>query len=184
MTPWIETVSGIKFEFLNPKPEQINLEDIAHALSMTCRYTGHCRQFYSVAEHSALCSLLLPNELKLAGLLHDASEAYITDVASPIKEHLTNYQAIEDKIMGVVAEKYGFEYPLHPAVKHVDRVMLSTEAWHLLPSQGKDWDMWGWPSKRPMVDQGIKPFYLAPKQAYDFFMKTYQDLFDGKERAA
>lgn len=178
MSPWIETVSGISFEFLEPKPEQIDIEDIAHALSMTCRYTGHCREFYSVAEHSSLCSLLLPPELKLAGLLHDASEAYITDVASPIKAHLSNYQAIEDGIMEVVAKKFGFEYPLHPAVKYVDLVMLSTEAWHLMGGQGKNWDLWEY-RKRPLVSVGLKPFCLDPKGAKELFMKTYRDIMDG-----
>ena len=74
MESYIETVSGRKFYFLNPNPEDIDIEDIAHALSMQCRFTGHTKWFYSVAEHAIWVSYLVPVHLALEGLLHDASE--------------------------------------------------------------------------------------------------------------
>lgn len=179
MEPWIETQSGIRFHFLSPDPAEISIIDIAQSLSKNCRFVGQCRRFYSVAEHSFNVSRMLhqfPVEVQLAGLLHDASEAYITDVASPVKEHITGYQAMEDNIMKVIARKFNFEYPLHPAVKIADRAMLSNEAWHLLPSQGKDWTMWGWPEKRPQVTKEYRPVCMGPEQAAAVFIEAYDRL--------
>jgi 5'-deoxynucleotidase YfbR-like HD superfamily hydrolase len=82
---WIQTYQGGCFEPFNPHPDQIHIRDIAHALALTCRFTGHCLDFYSVAQHSVMVSQIVSHKHALAGLLHDASEAYLTDVASPIK---------------------------------------------------------------------------------------------------
>lgn len=177
MESYIETVSGIHFEFLDPKPEQIKVADIAHALSMNCRFVGQCRKFYSVAEHSWHVARLLegtPLEVQMAGLLHDASEAYITDVASPVKQYMPEYQKMEDGIMSAIAEKYGFEYPLHPAVKRADRVMLATEAHHLLPSRGESWDMWKY-EKRLVLD-AYKPIGMQPETAQQVFLDKFFEL--------
>src|SRR4051812_23383484 len=101
--PYIETVSGKKIYFNEPTEDMFDIKDIAHALSMNCRYTGHCSRFYSVAEHSVhVSNLLKGTSLELAGLLHDASEAYITDIASPIKQFLPDYLMMEDKLMAVI----------------------------------------------------------------------------------
>lgn len=177
--PYIETVSGTKFYFQQPEPEMFNIEDIAHALSMNCRYTGQCARFYSVAEHSYLVSLLLEGtSLELAGLLHDGSEAYITDIASPIKQFLPDYLKMEDNIMDALFTKYGLEYPMHPAVKHCDRVMLSTEAHYLLPSKGNTWDMWLKPNSRPKIEAGIIPSCVDPKVAKNLFLDRYTELIN------
>jgi hypothetical protein len=177
MEPYIETVGGKKFYFLDPKEDDFDITDIAHALSQNCRYTGQCSKFYSVAEHSVHVSRLLDGTgLELDGLLHDASEAYITDIASPIKQFLPDYLKMEDGIMLAFFKKYGLEYPLHPAVKHCDRVMLSTEAWHLLPSQGNTWDMWGWPASRPKIEAGIRPMCLEPTVAKNLFLERFYEL--------
>ncbi|MEM4379972.1 MAG: hypothetical protein QXL01_04720, partial [Thermoplasmatales archaeon] len=84
MEPWIETYSGKKFDYL--AQSELDIEDIAHALSNLCRFNGHTRVFYSVAEHSVNVSSMVPPELKIAALLHDAAEAYIGDVPSPLKQ--------------------------------------------------------------------------------------------------
>jgi uncharacterized protein len=176
MEPYIELVSGKHFYFLEPKEDDFVIEDIAHALSNTCRYTGHCSRFYSVAEHSVLVSKLLHGTAyELAGLLHDASEAFLADISRPVKAHLANYYELEDKLMEVIAQKWGFEYPLHPAVKHCDVVMLSTEAHYLIPSQGKEW-YWG--GKRPSVTAGIRPSCLEPKVAKNLFLERYRELIE------
>ena len=179
MEPWIETQSGIKFHFANPDPSEISIQDIAHSLSKNCRFVGQCSQFYSVAEHSFHVARMLHNlpvEIQIAGLLHDASEAYITDVASPIKQYITGYQALEDNLMQAIAKKFNFEYPLHPAVKVADRAMLSIEAHHLLPSQGNDWTMWGWPEKRPKVKHEYRPVCMVPDQAAAVFLEAFDTL--------
>src|SRR5579872_2947230 len=86
--PWIQTASGLEFPLFEPRLDAINIEDIAHGLSMICRFTGQCARFYSVAEHSVHVSHLVPREDAAWGLLHDAAEAYLGDVASPLKKHL------------------------------------------------------------------------------------------------
>jgi hypothetical protein len=177
MKPYIELQSGKNFYFLEPKESDFEIEDIAHALSLTCRFTGQCSRFYSVAEHSLRVSQLLHGTgLELDGLLHDAGEAYLPDVASPIKQYLPDYIKMEDRITATIFKKFGLEFPFHPAVKHCDRVMLSTEAHYLLPSQGKTWDMWGWPDKRPPVDAGIKPSCVTPEVAKYLFIERFKEL--------
>ena len=115
----------------DPTPEMICIEDIAHALSHQCRFGGHLPEFYSVAEHSWYCSQLVKPRHKLAALLHDASEAYLLDIPRPIKNHLTNYKEIEHKLMLLIAEKFGFEYPLHNDIKMADETALTNE-WYVL----------------------------------------------------
>lgn len=179
---YIETVSGVEFTFADPHPDMIRIEDIAHALSMNCRYTGHCSRFYSVAEHSVHVSNLLNGTgLELAGLLHDASEAYITDIAKPIKSHLPDYMAMEARLEEVIFKKYGLEYPMHPAVKHCDTVMLSTEAHYLIPSRGDKWTMWRH-IKRPLVSVGIRPSCVEPKVAKNLFLERYNEVCNAQQQ--
>lgn len=96
----------------HPDPAKIHVEDIAHSLARTCRYAGHCRDFYSVAEHSLLVETLgqgrvvQKNQL-MAYLLHDASEAYLGDVTSPLKSLLLSYQDLERRWDAVIRETFG-----------------------------------------------------------------------------
>ncbi len=170
LEPWIETFTGKQFHFLDPSNDQIDIRDIAHSLAFTCRYTGHSNRFYSVAEHSILVSYLASDPL--AGLLHDASEAYITDIASPIKPHLTNYKELEDKLMGKIAAKFGFAYPLDPDIKDCDSTQLKTEAKHLLKSRGYPWAHL-YPTKRP---HGITPNCWSPEEAETKFLERFQEV--------
>lgn len=127
----IRTVSGIYVDLINPTPEMIEIEDIAHGLSMQCRFGGQLRKFYSVAEHSWHVANLVSTENKLAALLHDASEAYLIDIPTPLKKHLTNYAQFEDKFMSLIAGKFGFVYPFVDEIKEADRIMLREE-WQFL----------------------------------------------------
>lgn len=128
----IRTYRGKYINVFEPTPEMICIEDIAHSLSMQCRFAGHLPQFYSVAQHSILCcQLITEKEHKLAALLHDASEAYLLDIPKPIKNKLGNYKEVEDNLMSVIAKKFGFAYPLHDKVKEVDNYMLEWE-WNSL----------------------------------------------------
>lgn len=178
MPPTIECHSGTFFEFLDPKPEQVNINDIAHSLSMQCRFVGHSSRFYSVAEHSWHVARMLsgtPLSVQLGGLLHDASESYITDVPSPIKRHLANYEDIEDKIQAAVFERYDLEFPMHPAIKLADRAMLSIEAHYLLPSRGNGWDMWRH-YKRAGIQDAYRPVGMGPDQAKECFLDKFTEL--------
>jgi len=126
---YIQTFTDKLIDPLDPDPDQICIEDIAHALSNLCRFGGHSSSFYSVAQHSVRCSQHFNDSdpEALAALLHDASEAYLLDIPSPVKWRLPEYLAAEDKLMSVIAEKFGFQYPLVGIVKSWDKAELMTE---------------------------------------------------------
>lgn len=123
----IRTFTGKYIDPLNPDPALICIEDIAHALSMLPRFGGHTQRFYSVAQHSISCCEWAPAEHKLAALLHDASEAYLLDIPSPVKKRIPGYAEAEDRLMEVIAHKLGFAWPLHEEVKAIDRDRLHAE---------------------------------------------------------
>lgn len=123
----IRTFTGKYVNVFDVDADTIVIEDICHALSMQCRFGGHLTNFYSVGQHSVEASYLLPLEYKLDGLLHDASEAYLLDIPRPIKEKLSNYKEIEKGLMEIIADKFGFEYPLNGAVKRIDEFLLNSE---------------------------------------------------------
>ncbi len=164
----IRTASGIYMNVFEPTPDMICIEDIAHALSHQCRFGGHLPRFYSVAQHSFLCSRLVgdtdPAEA-LAGLLHDAGEAYLMDMPSPIKRRLTNYKEIEDKLMMVIAQKFGFAYPLSAAVKKADEQMLQVE-WEVLMLRRGSRD----PREKIMV-------LFSPMIARKYFLTEFEKLY-------
>jgi uncharacterized protein len=146
-------VSSRQFWPLDPRPEDLCIEDIAHALAHQCRFTGHVRAFYSVAQHSVLAAGLVPEELVLDALLHDASEAYLADIAKPIKADPrfgTIYKEFEEKLMQVIAGRFGFAWPLSPEVKRADAILLHGEAAQLLGPQPSPW-----------IDEGLAA--LAPR---------------------
>lgn len=120
---------------LNPKTEQINIKDIAHALSMICRANGHFDYFYSVAQHSINCALEaksrnLSKKVQLACLLHDGSEAYIADIIRPVKEELHDYLKIEEKLQNCVFDRFSInslDIVDNQAVKQIDNDVLYHE---------------------------------------------------------
>lgn len=136
---WIQTHSGVMFWPLDPRADEVVIEDIAHALSMQCRFGGHSNRFYSVAEHSLLVSSLLPPALRLWGLLHDAAEAYVIDLPRPLKRCLPGYCEIEDRVLAAVAERFGLALPMPAAVKAADEAMLMAEAGQVLAVEPKGW---------------------------------------------
>lgn len=123
----IRTYTGKIFNVFDPDPDMICIEDIAHALSNLCRFGGHTDDFYSVAEHSYRVLVEVPRALKLQALLHDASEAYLVDMPSPIKYYMPQYREFEDKLMHVIAGKFGFEYPLSDIVRRADKYLQQLE---------------------------------------------------------
>lgn len=125
----IRTASGIYINVfkIEEQSDRIYIEDIAHALSMQCRFSGHIQTFYSVAEHSLHVASLVPHKHKLAALLHDASEAYLVDIPAPIKPGLPQYKEIEDRVMHMIAKVYDFQYPFAKEVKDADYAALKFE---------------------------------------------------------
>lgn len=138
-TNWIQTYTGKQFWPHDARPEEIDIVDIAHALSMKCRFTGHCIQFYSVAQHSVLVSRLVPERDALHALLHDATEAYLPDVARPIKPLLQNFTEIEDRLWLVIAARFGLDPVLPASVKHADLIALRTERRDLMSPPPRPW---------------------------------------------
>lgn len=127
MNATILTASGQHFDLQHPEASPINILTIAHALSHLCRFTGHCREFYSVAQHSLMVSFLVDPQHALAGLLHDAAEAYVGDVSAPLKQLLPDYQAVERQVEAAVLQHFGLAPELPGCVKAADLVMLATE---------------------------------------------------------
>lgn len=120
---WMQVASGRKFWPLDPRADEIDIEDIAHALSMLCRFGGHVQKFYSVAEHSVWCSYVVPPWHAMQALMHDATEAYCVDIPRPLKRGLSNYAEIEANIWSATCERFGLKPELHAEVKAADNAM-------------------------------------------------------------
>jgi len=128
---WIQTYSGKQYWPIDPRPEDVNIEDVAHALSMLCRFGGHCLRFYSVAEHSVhIARWLLARHgahVALCGLLHDSTEAYVADVPSPTKPHLSGYKEIEARNWSEISWKFSLPLTIPREVKEADARILADE---------------------------------------------------------
>lgn len=128
----VRTVTGQYVDFINPNPGTFNLEDIAHSLSQKPRFNGQLKSFYSVAQHCCLICDYLPTHLKADGLMHDAPEAYMADVPSPLKSLLPDYKDYEERIHFRMTEKWDIQYPIPKEVKEMDRFFLEKEWYGLM----------------------------------------------------
>jgi 5'-deoxynucleotidase YfbR-like HD superfamily hydrolase len=190
--PWIQTYTGRAFDLLNPRPEQIDVLDIAHALSNLCRFTGHVREFYSVAQHSCLVAEIVsdlwragphsrpcPEIVLLAALLHDAPEAYIGDVSTPLKRavrgegQLSEYDVIEERIAGAVLHRFLWRgatpnESVTTLIKRADMIALATE--HAALFDGPTPRPWGLELPQPWPYK-IEPW--APAMAQVQFLQAF-----------
>ncbi|ADG67964.1 hypothetical protein Plim_2137 [Planctopirus limnophila DSM 3776] len=168
---WIQTYSGKRVDLLDPQPHQIHIDDIAHALSVVNRFNGHTRRAYSVAEHSIFVCNQLPRELQLAGLLHDAAEAYLGDVTRPLKALIADiYKPIENRFNEVIGQKFSVDpkHFDHPLVHAADLLALASERHQLMRTPcPHEWEM-------ELPDPvAIDPSRREPGQVYVHFMQVF-----------
>jgi hypothetical protein len=191
----VETFTGRYVDTKHPVPGTICIEDIAHALAATCRYGGHCQNFYSVAEHAVFCSIRAErkgwsNAVQLAALHHDDAEAYLGDIPRPMKSLLgAAYRKLTARMDAAIITALGLsdeQSDFHsPAVKDADNWALLVEARHLLPSRGINWSgsiqqTWEIESLPKRI---ITPDYwhggVIPEVAEDMFLSRHEDLTNG-----
>jgi 5'-deoxynucleotidase YfbR-like HD superfamily hydrolase len=175
---WLQTYLGKRFYVCDPRPEDMDIEVIAHALSQQVRFSGHTRGAYSVAQHCVMVSDLSAREDALWGLLHDASEAYLVDIPSPLKRlpEFSGYLALEAKIMAAICDRYGLPREMPASVRHADLVALVTEARDLM-SPLQEGFYGGLTPPEPMSER-VEP--LDPYRAKRLFLHRFRDLAGGR----
>jgi uncharacterized protein len=165
---WIQTLNGKRFNLDKPNAEAIDPHDLAVCLARKCRFGGHCREFYSVAQHSIfVCELTPDPALKLHALLHDAHEAYwgFGDVLRPAKhldKDVANFLGCHARLIdGAIAKRFktNRDWFHHPAVKHADNVALATEARDLMEEPPCPWDQLPEPHSERIEPLGIDESY-------------------------
>lgn len=168
---WIQTYTNKAFDYESFDPDAVCIEDIAHALSQLCRFTGHTRKFYSVAEHCFRVSRAVLPGFALEGLMHDASEAYLMDVAAPLKHMswMEGYRECERRWERVIAKKYGLVFPWPESVKTADMRMLMTEARDLLGPSPRPWC-------QPFEPYETKICPMTPTEAEESFLLRFLSL--------
>lgn len=183
---WIRTYSGNKCFFFKPEKSNIDIVDIAHALSLVCRYNGAVRRFYSVAQHCCIIAQKLLDEtgerhIAYQGLMHDSSEAFISDIPRPYKKHFEGYKEAEERFEKWLAEKFYYRYPYSMGVKDHDVICLVTEMRDML--EGEDWMKVGphpYPETIQPLDWGaaranflVYYHMLRPEQAPEVDIKDF-----------
>lgn len=177
---WVQTYTGRAFNILDPSPDSINIMDIAVSLSRTQRFNGHTKNgadvmgFYSVAEHSYLGSTLAKNK-KLAQwmLLHDAAEAYIGDIVTPVKALLPEVYSIEARIMEAVKLRFGLPDIDYEEVKSLDAEMLAAEALAFMTPFAQPWGKLAKPAK-------VTFLCYPPHLMFNVFLREFYFLFEGR----
>ncbi len=166
---WMQTFSGRRYWPWNPHPKDVYIEDIAHALSLQCRFAGHPQEFYSVAQHSILVSQTVPPQHALWGLMHDAAEAYVGDLILPVKTGVHEYRRLENLNLNVIARHFGLSMPIPPDVKRADVIVLATEARDVMSGQCHDWGIQHLP-----LDERIE--LMGPMDAEMAFLDRFIEL--------
>lgn len=173
---WMQTATGGQFWPMDPRAHEVSIEDIAHALSLLCRFGGHCLRFYSVAEHSVLLARLIkmrgaPARVRLWALLHDAAEAYIVDVPRPLKPFLVNYKQAEASIMRAIEYRFGLHLGMPDLVKQLDRAILVDEMrQNMAPAPA------AWTSLEGIEPAGVQLQFWTPRQARIEFLREFRSI--------
>jgi uncharacterized protein len=180
---WIQTATGRQFWPLNPRQEDVSIEDIAHHLANKCRFTGATAELYSVAQHSVLMAeFAIENHGRstaLYALLHDAAEAYVPDVARPVKPYWKEFREIEERLMSAIMKALEIPWPMmgfvEETIKHLDLMMLATERRDLMPTPPIPW----------LSTENVTPLrdeidYWTRRVAKQEFLRMYHKLTQGE----
>jgi hypothetical protein len=170
---WLLTYTGKLYWPTDPKPEDVCLEDVAHALSQICRFSGMTRVPYSVAEHSVHVSHMVPKELAMEALLHDASEAYCNDMIRPLKREMADYKRLEKLNEIAVRTAFYLPHDEHPLVKEADTRILKSEYRWLFPPVPDG--VRGW-FDEVEEDCNVEIFCWDAKKAEYEFLKRHKEL--------
>lgn len=177
---WSQTYTGKKIWLNNPSQKDICIEDVAHALSMQCRFAGHTKKFYSVAEHSMIVSSLLPGRLMLAGLLHDAAEAYLGDIIKPLKQHMNGeYNRFETMMLDKIYEKFNISLDQRDRddINLADLIILRAEAENVLNKPPID----NWHADLPKSTVVVEFSFYGPDMAKAVFLEQFNFIKNGFE---
>ncbi len=167
---WMQTASGGQFWPLDPRPSEVSIDDIAHALSLICRFGGHCRRFYSVAEHSVLTARAAEPQHKRWALMHDSPEAYILDMVRPLKKHMPAYAAHEERLMRAISLRFNLLLDMPAEVKLLDdRILMDERAQNMMPPPS--------PWSVEIEPLGIQLQFWTPDQAKREFLAAYTEYF-------
>jgi hypothetical protein len=168
---WMQTFTGRQYWPLDPRADEIDIVDIASALSKLCRYGGHTRRFYSVAEHCVLMARSdeCPPGDRLPALMHDASEGYVVDIIRPIKPYLAGYALIESANMLAIAARFDFAWPPSRAIKEMDNRILLDERDQAMARPPADWNIAG-----PHL--GVALQFWSPDEARAQFLTAFYDF--------
>lgn len=175
---FMQTASGKSFRPTAPTADIIDIGDIAHSLSNICRFAGHTKHFYSVAQHSVIVANIIKDKGgdkrdQFHGLMHDATEAYLTDVPTPVKRLLTEYKPIEEKVYACIAQVFGLDPELPDIVHMADGIALATEAEALMINS----HLWNLPYEAEDYDIT----HLSPIRARRLFLKKFKELYDASK---
>jgi hypothetical protein len=173
----ILTYLGKSFDLSAPDADLIDPRDIAHALSHICRFGGHTRKFYSVAQHSCIVADLVPDEHKLAALLHDATEAYCGDMVRPLKLAMPAYRDTEERIWQAVCQRFWIDPELPSCVYDADMIALATERRDLMPHHPAAWSCLTGVEPMP---KAIRPWSI--QEARDTYFRRLMDQLSSEHR--
>lgn len=168
--PTIMLRSGAWFDFCAPTTSDFTIDDIAHGLANICRYSGQCKRFYSVAEHSLLVSEVARG-FEFEALLHDAAEAFLGDITRPLKQLLPEFKRIEKDVELAILDRFGVPAPLPPQVKHADLRVLAAEQRQIMP-EGTD----GWIRGQRIEPAAVVVHHLSPTDAKRAFLERFNEL--------
>lgn len=167
-------LSGSLFDYNRPHESDVQIEDIAAALSKVCRFAGHVHQFYSVAQHAVNASYIVPPEHAFTALMHDTAEAFTNDIPTPLKIAIPAFKELETVIESAMAQRFGFQFPLPPEIKLADLQMLALEK-HYLKQDHTPWailDGVEWKHLRDVVELNN----WEPDYAEFRFLRRFEEL--------